>query len=113
MIKTKRVYEPYSPQDGQRILIDRLWPRGLSKENAKIDLWLKDISPSTELRAWFNHDPKKWSEFQKRYISELDNNKEATKVLRTQLKSGPVTLVYAAKDEQHNNAVVLAEYFKK
>lgn len=110
MIRIKRAYEPYDSSDGKRILIDRLWPRGLSKDKDKIDLWLKDIAPSAELRKWFGHDPDKWAEFQKRYKNELDANKENVEILREQLKSGPATLVYGAKDEQHNDAVVLAEY---
>ncbi|HET9850382.1 MAG TPA: DUF488 domain-containing protein [Candidatus Saccharimonadales bacterium] len=110
MIKIKRVYEPYDSSDGKRILIDRLWPRGLSKDKAKISLWLKDIAPSAELRKWFGHDPEKWPEFQKRYKNELDSNKESAEALRQQLKDGSIILVYGAKDEKHNDAVVLAEY---
>ncbi len=113
MIKIKRIYETYSPKDGQRIFVDRLWPRGLSKEKANVDLWLKDIAPSPGLRKWFSHDPEKWSEFQVRYQRELDNNKEAVQLLRTQLKTVTITLVYGAKDKQHNNAVVLANYLEK
>ncbi|HXR50056.1 MAG TPA: DUF488 domain-containing protein [Verrucomicrobiae bacterium] len=113
MIKIKRVYWEYDPKDGKRILIDRLWPRGLSKDKARIDLWLKDIAPTAELRQWFGHDPGKWPEFQKRYESELDANKESVETLRNQLEDGPATLVYGAKDEQHNDAVVLAEYLEK
>jgi len=109
----KRVYEPYELKDGKRILIDRLWPRGLSKDKAKIDLWLKDIAPSTELRQWFDHDPAKWSEFQKRYKEELSANTAAVNELREQLKDGPATLVYGAKDEEHNDAVVLKAYLEK
>lgn len=109
MIRIKRVYEPYDPKDGKRILIDRLWPCGLSKDKAKVDLWLKDIAPSGELRKWFGHDPEKWTEFQKRYKNELDSNKDV-EALRDQLKTGPITLVYSAKDEQHNDAVVLSKY---
>jgi len=112
-VRIKRVYEPHDSSDGKRILIDRLWPRGLTKDKAKIDLWLKGIAPSTELRKWFGHDPEKWSEFQKRYKSELDANKESVGTLRDQLKDGPATLVYGAKDEEHNDAVVLAEYLEK
>jgi uncharacterized protein YeaO (DUF488 family) len=112
VIKIKRVYELYDSGDGNRILIDRLWPRGLTKDKAKIDLWLKDIAPSAALRKWFGHDPEKWPEFQRRYKNELDANKESVETLRTQLKAGPATLVYGAKDEQHNDAVVLAEYLE-
>lgn len=106
-VQIKRVYEAPNAADGQRILIDRLWPRGLSKEKAKVDLWLKDIAPSTELRQWFGHDPAKWPEFQKRYQQELKANEAAVAQLRAALADGPVTLVYGAKDEQHNDAVVL------
>jgi uncharacterized protein YeaO (DUF488 family) len=112
MIKIKRVYEAYDKQDGKRILIDRLWPRGLTKEKAKVGVWLKDIAPSTELRKWFNHDPQKWSEFQKRYIKELDNNTSVDE-LRNELTNGPATLVYGAKDTEHNDAVVLKNYLEK
>lgn len=112
MITIKRVYEPYDKQDGQRILTDRLWPRGLTKEKAHVDLWLKDISPSTELRKWFNHDPKKWPEFQKRYRAELAANKESVSTLQDCLDKEPVTLVYGAKDQEHNDAVVLQKYLE-
>ncbi len=108
-IRIKRVYEQPSHEDGKRILVDRLWPRGLSKEKASVDLWLKDIAPSTELRKWFAHDPSKWDEFKQRYISELKDNSEAVQVLKDELKKGQVTLVYGAKDEEHNDALVLQE----
>ncbi len=98
-------------EDGMRILVDRLWPRGLTKEKAGVDLWLKELAPSTELRKWFNHDPAKWDEFRKRYLLELDQNKVQVLLLKEQLKKGPVTLVYGAKDEEHNEAIVLKEYF--
>lgn len=112
-IHIKRVYEAPDPADGKRILVDRLWPRGLTKEKARVDLWLKNIAPSGELRQWFGHDPAKWPEFQKRFVAELDANNEATDQLREQLKSSHVTLVYGAKDELHNNAVVIKEYLEK
>lgn len=112
-VKIKRVYEESTDNDGQRILIDRLWPRGLTKEKAKIDLWLKDIAPSTELRAWFGHDPKKWVEFQRRYQKELESNEVAVAKLRKELESGPATLVFGAKDEIHNDAVVLKAYLER
>src|SRR5687768_17996837 len=99
-IKIKRVYEQPDKDDGVRILVDRLWPRGLTKEKAAVDLWLKEIAPSTELRKWFGHDPAKWKEFQKRYRQELKNNKEQVSILDEQFKKGVVTLVYGAKDEQ-------------
>ena len=110
-IKIKRVYEKPDKEDGFRILVDRLWPRGLTKEKASIDLWLKDIAPSTELRKWFGHDPEKWKEFGKRYSDELKKNKEQVSLLKDQMKKGTVTLVYGAKDEEHNEALVLKELF--
>lgn len=110
-IKTKRVYEKPDKEDGIRILVDRLWPRGLTKEKANIDLWLKDIAPSTELRKWFAHYPDKWTAFSKRYKQELKNNKEQVLLLKEQLNKGMVTLVYGAKDEAHNEALVLKELF--
>lgn len=109
-IKIKRVYEEPDPKDGFRILVDRLWPRGLTKEKAAADLWLKNIAPSTELRKWFNHDPEKWKEFQKKYQKELKENKEAVSVLKERVKQGPVTLLYGAKDQEHNEAQVLKEF---
>lgn len=112
-VKIKRVYELPQDQDGQRILIDRLWPRGLTKEKARIDLWLKDIAPSTELRKWFNHEPEKWPEFQKRYSKELSNNQTTINELLLKIKNSNVTLVYSAKDELHNDAVLLKSYLEK
>ena len=108
-LRIKRVYEQPAKEDGKRILVDRLWPRGLTKEKASIDLWLKDIAPSTELRKWFGHDPDKWQEFKKRYHQELKKNKEQVSLLKEQMKRGIVTLVYGAKDELHNEALVLKE----
>jgi len=110
-LQLKRVYEKPDSKDGLRILVDRLWPRGLTKEKAAVDLWLKDIAPSTELRKWFGHDPEKWKEFQKKYLKELKDNKDVVTVLNERLKKGPVTLLYAAKDEVHNEAKVLKDYF--
>jgi uncharacterized protein YeaO (DUF488 family) len=112
-IKIKRVYEKPDKKDGMRILVDRLWPRGLTKEKASVDLWLKDIAPSTELRKWFDHDPVKWKEFRKRYCQELKKNKEQGSLLREQMEKGMVTLVYGAKDEEHNEALVLKEMFRR
>jgi len=112
-IKIKRVYEKPDRQDGIRILVDRLWPRGVTKQKASIDLWLKDIAPSTELRKWFGHDPDKWKEFRKRYHQELKKNREQVSLLKDQLKKGVVTLVYGAKDEVHNEALVLKESFSQ
>jgi uncharacterized protein YeaO (DUF488 family) len=106
-VQIKRVYEEPQESDGTRILVDRLWPRGLTKEKAKVDLWLKDVAPSNELRKWFAHDPSKWTEFQARYKEELRSDAEPFASLKQELKKGPVTLVYGAKDEEHNEAVVL------
>lgn len=111
-VPIKRVYEAPSKDDGARILVDRLWPRGLSKAKASVDLWLKEIAPSTELRQWFDHDPAKWAEFQKRYRAELKNNQEPLKLLKDEMNKGPVTLVYGAKDEEYNHAIVLQELLK-
>ncbi len=102
----KRVYEPATSADGKRILVDRLWPRGLSKDKAKVDHWLKEVAPSTALRQWFGHDPGKWAEFQTRYRAELKSN-PALDELRTLSAQGNVTLLYAARDQEHNEAVVL------
>jgi uncharacterized protein YeaO (DUF488 family) len=111
-IRIKRIYEKPEKDDGFRVLVDRLWPRGFTKEKAGVDLWLKGIAPSTELRKWFNHIPEKWEEFKKRYRSEIRENKEALSQLKEVMKKGDVTLVYAAKDEEHNDAVVLLEELK-
>ena len=113
-IAIKRIYEKPVPSDGARILVDRLWPRGVSKERAKLDLWLKDIAPSTELREWFGHDPEKWVEFQKKYKIELVNNNEPVAELNKIVKQNKtVTLLYAAKDEEHNEAVVINNLLSK
>jgi len=110
-IKLKRVYETPIKADGFRILVDRLWPRGIAKEKARVDLWLKDIAPSTELRTWFGHDPAKWKDFQKRYKKELMQNNTVLENLRRIIKEqNKVTLVFAASDENHNNAVVLRTF---
>ena len=112
MIKLKRIYEPYDKKDGYRILVDRLWPRGVSKEKAHLDAWLKDIAPSTELRKWFNHDPKKWADFKKKYQAELKKNKEAVLMLKqAKKKHSTITLLYGAKDEIYNEAVVIKDSF--
>lgn len=112
-IRLKRAYEKPSPDDGFRILVERLWPRGVSKASAGIDLWLKDLAPSAELRKWYSHDPDKWTEFRARYRQELKTKREATHELKTRLKAGQVTFVFAAKDEEHNSAVVLKEFLEK
>ena len=103
--RTKRVYEPPAAEDGKRVLVDRVWPRGVSKEQAKLDEWLKDIGPSTELRKWFGHVPERYPEFKKRYLQELQGN-QALEQLKGM--TGTVTLLYGAKDEEHNQAVVLS-----
>jgi uncharacterized protein YeaO (DUF488 family) len=107
MIRLKRAYEKPSRDDGFRVLVERLWPRGVSKEEAALDLWLKDVAPSTGLRKWFGHDPARWKEFQRRYRAELRDRKDALKLLREKNREGTLTLVYAARDEEHNGAVVL------
>jgi len=112
-IKIKRVYEKPSKEDGLRILVDRLWPRGLTKQKAAINVWLKEIAPTTELRKWFAHDPKKWIEFKKKYLQELKENKEQISIIKERLKQGPVTLVYAARDEEYNEAQVLEELLNR
>ena len=112
-LSIKRVYAEPSQEDGKRILVDRLWPRGLTKEKAKVDLWLKDIAPSNELRKWFAHDPKKWPEFEHRYIEELKTLSEPLALLRQETRHGKVTLLYGARDEEHNEAVVLLELLRK
>jgi len=109
-IKLKRVYEPLGQDDGCLILIDRLWPRGLKKQPSTTALWLKEISPSQELRRWFGHDPQKWTEFKRRYFRELDGNPEGVSQLIRQIDNGSVTLLFAAKDETHSNAAALKEY---
>lgn len=108
-IRIKRVYEQPDKHDGRRILVDRLWPRGLTREKTSIDLWLKDIAPSTALRKWFGHDPDKWEAFKERYLAELKNNSEQIRLLKQELDKGVVTLVYGAKDKEHNEAVVIQE----
>ena len=112
-VKIKRVYERLSPDDGKRILVDRLWPRGLKKEEAHIDEWLKDIAPSDELRRWFSHDPSKWHEFKDRYKRELQGKKEEIERIRMEAEKGKVTLLFSAKDMEHNNAVILKEVLGK
>ena len=107
MIQLKRVCEEPSRRDGVRILVDRLWPRGLTKERAAVNLWLKDVAPSSELRKWFGHDPAKWREFQARYRKELRGKKDAIELLKQKNKEHTVTLVYGARDEEHNEALVL------
>jgi uncharacterized protein YeaO (DUF488 family) len=108
-VRLKRAYEPSAPNDGVRILVDRLWPRGVKKTEAGIDRWMKEIAPSTALRKWFGHDPDRWEEFRRRYAGELREHGEELRALRNQASEGPITLVYSAHDEAHNDAVVLRE----
>ncbi len=112
MIKIKRVYEEPSPRDGKRILVDRLWPRGLKKEDARIDEWLRELSPSNELRKWFNHEPDKWTEFKKRFSAELRGTEDLIGRIVTYSKKGTVTLLFGSKEERINNAVALKEYIE-
>ena len=112
-IAVKRVYAAPEKADGHRVLVDRVWPRGVSKEHAALGLWLKEVAPSAELRKWFGHKPERWAEFQKRYRAELDGNGEAVARLRGLLHHGKVTLLYSAHDEAHNNAVALAAYLRR
>lgn len=110
MLKLKRAYDPASPDDGSRFLVERLWPRGLSKVKLKLDAWLKEVGPTTELRRWFDHDPEKWFRFRTRYFRELDARPEAWRPILSAARRGTVTLVYSSHDEKHNNAVALQEY---
>lgn len=110
-VRIKRAYEPYLPEDGQRVLVDRLWPRGLSKQDLADVVWLRDVAPSADLRKWFGHKPERWPEFRRRYFAELSVN-PATQTLRDLVEAGPVTLIYGARDEIHNQAVALAEYLR-
>jgi uncharacterized protein YeaO (DUF488 family) len=109
----KRVYEPASKADGFRVLVDRVWPRGVTKQRARIDVWLKSIAPSTQLRKWFDHDPRKWPEFKIRYFDELDAGPPGLDELLSRSTASVVTLVYSARDEQHNQAVALREYLNR
>jgi uncharacterized protein YeaO (DUF488 family) len=112
MITLKRAYDPISRSDGTRFLVERLWPRGLSKTKLHLDAWLKDVGPSTELRKWFGHDPDKWDEFRKRYRRELDSRPDAWQPIMSAARRSPVTLVYSSHDTEHNNAVALREYLE-
>ncbi|HTJ55525.1 MAG TPA: DUF488 domain-containing protein [Nitrosospira sp.] len=109
-IKLKRAYDPPEPTDGVRILVDRLWPRGVKKEDAAIDEWMKDIAPSTDLRKWFGHDPERWEEFCERYAEEVSRHSDQLRQLRELAHKGPITLVYSAHDEAHNDAVALRNF---
>jgi uncharacterized protein YeaO (DUF488 family) len=112
-VRLKRAYEPASAEDGYRVLVDRLWPRGVSKRQAKLDEWEKELSPSSELREWFGHEPSRFPEFRRRYIDELRANRARLRELRRRAGSGTLTLVYSAHDSEHNDAVVLAEVLRR
>jgi uncharacterized protein YeaO (DUF488 family) len=114
-LKNKRVYDLPEKTDGKRILVDRLWPRGLTTEKAQIDLWLKEVAPSNELRKWFGHKPERWKEFQQRYRKELRalEKQEQLRQIRAVMRKGPVTLLFAAKDTEHNNAKVITNILKR
>ncbi len=112
MLKIKRIYDPPSRDDGMRVLVDLLWPRGLTKEKAKIDLWIKEAAPGTELRKWFNHEPEKWEAFKQRFFAELDKKPEAVEDIIGRARKGTVTLLFGSKEERFNNAVALKEYIE-
>jgi uncharacterized protein YeaO (DUF488 family) len=113
-VHLKRIYDEPAEADGFRILVDRLWPRGVSKERAHLDLWLKELAPSTELRKWFNHDPERWTGFRRKYMTELTKNLENVVALKKILKAHKrVTLLYAAKDEEHNEAIVIKDFMSR
>jgi uncharacterized protein YeaO (DUF488 family) len=112
-LKVKRVYEPVAPDDGTRVLVDRLWPRGLAKAEAAVDRWLKEIAPSNELRHWYNHEPSRWPEFQRRYAQELRGQAALLEELRDLARKGPVTLLFGSREERRNNAVALRELLTK
>ncbi|MRN61016.1 MAG: DUF488 family protein [Nitrosopumilales archaeon] len=111
-MKIERIYDYSKGSEGFRILVDRFWPRGLSKDKVKVDLWQKDIAPSNSLRVWFGHDEKKWDEFRRRYFNELDKNTESVKTILDKARQGSITLLYGAKEERFNNAVALKEYLE-
>ena len=112
MIKLKRAYDKVSATDGRRLLVERLWPRGLSKEQLKLDGWIREVAPTTELRKWFGHDPAKWREFRTRYFGQLESRPEPWRSIAALARRGTVTLVYSSHDEEHNNAVALREYLQ-
>jgi uncharacterized protein YeaO (DUF488 family) len=111
-VRIKRIYDPPARSDGKRILVDRLWPRGIKRDDADLDAWLKDFAPSDTLRRWYHHDPQKWSEFKRRYIAELQKNPAAGELKKAMAASKPVTLLFAAKDDVHNNAAVLRDFLR-
>jgi uncharacterized protein YeaO (DUF488 family) len=111
-VMTKRIYEPASPRDGYRVLVDRIWPRGISRDEAALDAWMKELAPTDALRKWFHADPSRWGEFRRRYLSELKGRRDNVRGLAERAGNGPVTLLFAARDERHNHAVVLKQYLK-
>jgi len=113
MLRLKRAYEPHAPGDGHRVLVDRLWPRGVSKERLAVDDWIKELAPTTELRRWFGHDPARWLMFQRRYKQELEAHADLVDLLAKQALRGRVTLIFSARDESHNDAVVLAAVVRR
>jgi uncharacterized protein YeaO (DUF488 family) len=112
-VLTKRIYDPAEPDDGYRVLIDHVWPRGISRDRARLDQWARELAPSDELRRWFNHVPERFDKFRSRYREELKQHDELLEQLRARARSGPVTILYAARDREHNNAVVLAELLSR
>jgi uncharacterized protein YeaO (DUF488 family) len=112
-IELKRAYDPPAPGDGRRVLVDRIWPRGIARDDLRIDAWLKELAPSPELRKWFGHDPERWQEFKARYARELDERPDALAQLVEMAKAGRVTLLFGAKDTEHNNAVALKDYLER
>lgn len=113
MIQLKRAYDPPASEDGSRFLVDRLWPRGARREHLKLEAWLKDVAPGDDLRRWFGHDPAKWEAFRQRYFAELDDKPEAWQPILEAAREGDITLVYSARDTEHNNAVALKAYLEK
>lgn len=113
MVRIKRTYDPPAPGDGRRFLVERLWPRGVKKDDLGLDAWLRDVAPSTELRKWFGHQVERWDEFRARYRAELDANADALAPLFAAARRGTITLLYSAHDEQHNSAVVLRDYLQE
>jgi uncharacterized protein YeaO (DUF488 family) len=113
MVRIKRVYEPPSPTDGERVLVDRLWPRGLSKRAAAVDAWMKEVAPSHALRKWFHHHPERWAEFRRRYLAELRRHRDELTVLRRKATRGTMTLLFGSRDVEHNNAVVLKSLLER
>ncbi|MGD2073560.1 MAG: DUF488 domain-containing protein [Gammaproteobacteria bacterium] len=111
-VAIKRIYEQASPADGYRVLVDRLWPRGVSRDEAALDAWMKELAPTDELRKWFHSEPSRWGEFRRRYLVELKGHRETVRALAQRARSGSVTLLFAASDRRHNNAVVLKQYLK-